>query len=238
MWQFQQGDRRHPRRLPRARHAGRQRQRQLLQRDRGPQHPADADDRAWSACSTTSSAHLTPWCEGARATSIVLLGRTREELGGSEYLAVRPRPGARRAAVDRPRGREAPAPRSCLAAAQERLAALGARRRRGRPRGGARRVLASAARGARRARRRSSGGIRADALLFGESQSRMLVVACAASTSAAAARARAPRRTCRSRCSARCAAGSLVDRRPGRRLPIEPRASAGGARSSGALAVG
>ena len=55
----------------------------------------------------------------------------------------------------------------------ERLAALGARRRRGRARGGARRVLLRRPRlGARvgtRARR-----LRADALLFGESQSRML----------------------------------------------------------------
>ena len=110
MWQFQQAVARHPRRVRRARDAGGQRQRQLLQRDRGPGDPADADHRAWWVCSRTSRRTSRQWFK-AEGDVIVLLGRTREELGGSEYLAVAPRPGARRAAVDRSRGREAAAAR-------------------------------------------------------------------------------------------------------------------------------
>ena len=82
------GRRRHRRRLPRARRADHRRQRQPLQRDRraGAIYPTptigvvglleDAD-------------HVVPAAFRGRGDDVILLGETRAELGGSEYLTVR-----------------------------------------------------------------------------------------------------------------------------------------------------
>jgi len=103
---------------------------------------------------------------------IVLLGRTREELGASEYLAALH--GVVRGAppwIDLEA--EKRLHRLCLDAAQERLLRsahdVGA--------GGLAVALAECSFGGPRhgARIALEGGIRADALLFGESQSRMLL---------------------------------------------------------------
>ena len=119
--------------------AGRQRQRQLLQRDRRPGDSADADHRHGRACSKTIEHHATQWFK-TEGDVIVLLGRTREELGGSEYLALAARHGPRRAAVDRSGGREARA--AALPGGDHRgPGPLGTRRRRRRAGGGAGGVL-------------------------------------------------------------------------------------------------
>ena len=106
----------------------------------------------------------------------MLLGETRDELGGSEWLAVR-------------RGLEAGAPPSVDLAHERRLQRLLADDDRARvscarahdvaqrrPRGRARGVRLHGTRGrAHRLPRRAAGGIRADAQLFGESTGRVLV---------------------------------------------------------------
>ena len=79
---------RHQRRLPRAGHAGRERQRVVLQRDRRTCGLSDADGRAWSE----SSSDETDGCEIAfpeAGLDIVLIGETRDELGGSEWQQMR-----------------------------------------------------------------------------------------------------------------------------------------------------
>ncbi len=116
-------------------------------------------------------AHLTPWWK-AEGDVIVLLGRTREELGASEYLAVLH--GLVRGAppwIDLEAERRLH--RLCLAAAEERL-----------PRslhdvaeGGLAVALAECSFGGPGlgVRVDLEQGMRTDALLFGESQSRMLL---------------------------------------------------------------
>jgi phosphoribosylformylglycinamidine synthase subunit PurL len=114
---------------------------------------------------------LTPWWK-AEGDSILLLGRTREEIGGSEYLAV---------VHGQTRGTppwidleaEKRLHRLVLAAAQERLL----RSAHDVAEGGIAVALAECSFAGPRhgARVALEGGIRNDALLFGESQSRMLV---------------------------------------------------------------
>jgi phosphoribosylformylglycinamidine synthase len=114
---------------------------------------------------------LTPWWK-AEGDAIVLLGRTREELGGSEYLAT---------IHGQTRGTppwidleaEKRLHRLVLAAAQERLL----RSAHDVAEGGLAVALAECSfAGARLGVRVAlEGGMRTDALLFGESQSRMLV---------------------------------------------------------------
>jgi phosphoribosylformylglycinamidine synthase len=115
--------------------------------------------------------YLTPWWK-AEGDTIVLLGRTREELGGTEYLAVVH--GQTRGAppwIDLEAERRLH--RVVLAAAQERLL----RSAHDVAEGGLAVALAECSFGGARlgARVALEGGIRTDALLFGESQSRMLV---------------------------------------------------------------
>ena len=138
-----------------------------------------------------------------RATSIVLLGRTREELGGSEYLAVVHRLVPRHAAVDRSRGREAPAPRG---ARRRRTSGCCARRTTS-PRAGSRWRSPSAASagprlGARvaleRGMRRRRAAVRREPVAHAG-------VACGAQHLDPPARARAARGRAAARCSARCA---------------------------------
>jgi phosphoribosylformylglycinamidine synthase len=116
-------------------------------------------------------AHITPWWK-AEGDQIVLLGRNRDELGASEYLAV-------------VHGRVRGAPpwidleaekrlhRLCLTAAHERLL----RSAHDVGEGGLAVALAECSFGGPGlgVRVAPERGIRADALLFGESQSRMLV---------------------------------------------------------------
>jgi phosphoribosylformylglycinamidine synthase len=114
---------------------------------------------------------LTPWWK-AEGDVVLLLGRTREELGGSEYLAV---------LHGQTRGTppwidleaEKRLHRVVLAAAQERLL----RSAHDVAEGGLAVALAEGSFGGSRlgVRVALEGGIRTDALLFGESQSRMLV---------------------------------------------------------------
>jgi phosphoribosylformylglycinamidine synthase len=114
---------------------------------------------------------LTPWWK-AEGDVVLLLGRTREELGGSEYLAV---------IHGQTRGTppwidleaEKRLHRVVLAAAQERLL----RSAHDVAEGGLAVALAECSFGGSRhgARVTLEGGMRTDALLFGESQSRMLV---------------------------------------------------------------
>jgi phosphoribosylformylglycinamidine synthase len=114
---------------------------------------------------------LTPWWK-AEGDAILLLGRTREELGGSEYLAV---------LHGQTRGTppwidleaEKRLHRLVLAATQERLL----RSAHDVAEGGLAVALAECSFGGSRLGLRVTleGGIRMDALLFGESQSRMLV---------------------------------------------------------------
>jgi len=116
-------------------------------------------------------AHLTPWWK-AEGDVIVLLGRTREELGGSEYLAVLH--GLVRGAppwIDLET--EKRLQRLCLAAAAERLL----RSAHDVAEGGLAVALAECSFGGEGlgARITVESGMRADALLFGESQSRMVV---------------------------------------------------------------
>jgi phosphoribosylformylglycinamidine synthase len=118
-----------------------------------------------------AEAHVTPWWK-AEGDVVLLLGRTREELGGSEYLAVVH--GVVRGAppwIDLET--EKRLHRLCLTAAHERLL----RSAHDVGEGGLAVALAECSfggpgLGARIALER---GIRTDALLFGESQSRMLV---------------------------------------------------------------
>jgi len=115
--------------------------------------------------------YLTPWWK-SEGDAIVLLGRTREELGGSEYLAV---------VHGQTRGTppwidlesERRLHRVVLAAVQERLL----RSAHDVAEGGLAVALAECSFGGSRlgARVALEGGMRTDALLFGESQSRMLV---------------------------------------------------------------
>ena len=75
---------RHQRRLPRARHAGRLRQRVVLQRDRGTRGLSDADGRHGRhprARRRSAAACASPQA----GLDIILLGETRDELGGSEW---------------------------------------------------------------------------------------------------------------------------------------------------------
>src|SRR5438445_1279952 len=116
-------------------------------------------------------AHLTPWWK-AEGDVIVLLGRTREELGGSEYLAVLH--GLVRGAppwIDLET--EKRLQRLCLAAAAERLL----RSAHDVAEGGLAVALAECSFGGAGlgVRIALDSGMRADALLFGESQSRMVV---------------------------------------------------------------
>jgi phosphoribosylformylglycinamidine synthase len=114
---------------------------------------------------------LTPWWK-AEGDVVLLLGRTREELGGSEYLAV---------VHGMTRGTppwidleaEKRLHRLILLAAQERLL----RSAHDVAEGGLAVALAECSFGGSRhgVRVTLEGGIRTDALLFGESQSRMLV---------------------------------------------------------------
>jgi phosphoribosylformylglycinamidine synthase subunit PurL len=115
--------------------------------------------------------HLTPWWK-TEGDVIVLLGRTREELGGSEYLSVVH--GLVRGAppwIDLEA--EKRLHRLCLAGAQERLL----RSAHDVAEGGLAVALAECSFGGPMlgARVAIERGMRADALLFGESQSRMLV---------------------------------------------------------------
>ena len=115
--------------------------------------------------------YLTPWWK-AEGDVIVLLGRTREEIGGSEYLAV---------VHGQTRGTppwidleaEKRLHRLVLQAAHERLL----RSAHDVAEGGLAVALAECSFGGPRlgARVALEGGLRTDALLFGESQSRMLV---------------------------------------------------------------
>ncbi len=114
---------------------------------------------------------LTPWWKG-EGDVIVLLGRTREELGGSEYLAVIH--GMVRGAppwIDL--DTEKRLHRTVLEAAHERLL----RSAKDVGEGGLAVALAECCFGGQRlgARVTLEGGIRRDALLFGESQSRMVI---------------------------------------------------------------
>jgi phosphoribosylformylglycinamidine synthase len=116
-------------------------------------------------------AHITPWWK-AEGDVIVLLGRTREELGGSEYLALVH--GLVRGAppwIDLEA--EKRLHRVCLAAAQERLF----RSAHDVGEGGLAVALAECSFGgpALGVRVSLERGMRTDALLFAESQSRMLV---------------------------------------------------------------
>ena len=116
-------------------------------------------------------AHLTPWWK-AEGDVIVLVGRTREELGASEYLAVVH--GLVRGAppwIDLET--EKRLQRLCLAAAAERLL----RSAHDVAEGGLAVALAECSFGGAGlgARIALDSGMRADALLFGESQSRMVV---------------------------------------------------------------
>jgi len=116
-------------------------------------------------------AHLTPWWK-AEGDVIVLLGRTREELGASEYLAIVH--GLVRGAppwIDLET--EKRLQRLCLAAAAEHLL----RSAHDVAEGGLAVALAECSFGGAGlgARIAVESGMRADALLFGESQSRMLV---------------------------------------------------------------
>jgi phosphoribosylformylglycinamidine synthase len=115
--------------------------------------------------------HLTPWWK-AEGDAIVLLGRTREELGASEYLAVVH--GLVRGAppwIDLEA--EKRLHRVCLDAAQQHLL----RSAHDVGEGGLAMALLECSFGGPGlgARVAVERGIRADALLFGESQSRMLV---------------------------------------------------------------
>jgi len=114
---------------------------------------------------------LTPWWKG-EGDVIVLLGRTREELGGSEYLSVIH--GTVRGAppwIDL--DTEKRLHRVVLEAAQERLL----RSAKDVGEGGLAVALSECCFGGQRlgARVTLEGGIRRDALLFGESQSRMVL---------------------------------------------------------------
>ena len=116
-------------------------------------------------------AHLTPWWR-AEGDVIVLLGRTREELGGSEYLAVLH--GLVRGAppwIDLEA--EKRLHRVCFAAAEERLL----RSLHDVGEGGLAVALAECSFGGPGlgVRVDLEQGVRTDALLFGESQSRMLL---------------------------------------------------------------
>src|SRR5262249_12797832 len=115
--------------------------------------------------------HLTPWWK-AEGDVIVLLGRTREELGASEYLAVLH--GVARGAppwIDLEA--EKRLHRVCLAAVHERLL----RSAHDIAEGGLAVALAECSFGGPGLGFRVAieRGIRTDALLFGESQSRMLL---------------------------------------------------------------
>jgi phosphoribosylformylglycinamidine synthase len=115
--------------------------------------------------------HLTPWWK-AEGDVVVLLGRTREELGGSEYLAVIH--GIVRGVppwIDLEA--EKRLHRLCLAAAEERLL----RSAHDVGEGGLAIALAECSFGGPGlgARLTIEYGMRTDALLFGESQSRMVV---------------------------------------------------------------
>ena len=132
------GDRRHPRRVPRARGPGGERQRELLQRHRRAIDSADADHRHGRASRGRDPVPRSglparrrrdhshrPDARGAR--------RKRIPSDGA-------RPRARRAAVDRPGVREAAADIRTRGGGGRR-APLGARRRRGRALRGPRRML-------------------------------------------------------------------------------------------------
>jgi phosphoribosylformylglycinamidine synthase len=115
--------------------------------------------------------HLTPWWK-AEGDVIVLFGRTREELGASEYLAVIH--GVQRGAppwIDLEAEKRLHA--LCLVAAHERLL----RSAHDIGEGGLAVALAECCFGGPGlgARVAVERGMRTDALLFGESQSRMLV---------------------------------------------------------------
>jgi phosphoribosylformylglycinamidine synthase len=116
-------------------------------------------------------AHLTPWWKG-EGDVVVLLGRTREELGASEYLAT-----VHGLVRGTPPWMDLDAERRLhhmvLTAAQERLL----RSAHDVAEGGLAVALAECSFGEKRlgVRLAFEGGMRADAFLFGESQSRMVV---------------------------------------------------------------
>ena len=76
----------------------------------------------WSACSTPWRAPRRLALRRPRATRSCCSARRREELGGSEWLALRRGLEARRAAARRPRARAAPAPAARRGRCGERLA--------------------------------------------------------------------------------------------------------------------
>ena len=152
------GDPRPRRRLPRARDAGRLRQRLALQRDRRARRSSPRRPSAWSGSSPTP-----PTPSGRRSQdghAIALLGVNTDEMGGSEYLARIHGSSRRRAAAARPRARASPSARACRALVAAHLLALGARLLRRRPRGRARRMLHPAGRPAAPAGRRNRQAFR------------------------------------------------------------------------------
>ena len=190
------GGARHPRRLHGARRAGGQRQRQLLQRDRRAARFRRRRRSRMVGLLDRRRATTPRSGSRARATSIVLLGRTREELGGSEYLARRARHGARHAAVDRPRRSR----RRCSGSACRRSARAWCARRTTSREGGLAVALAecciSGPGEPLGAEIEMEAAIRPDALAVRREPVAHRRVACAASTSAACASWRAPP-TCR-----------------------------------------
>ena len=185
------GHRRHPRRLPRARHAGRERQRQLLQRDRGRRTFRRRRRSPWSACSTTSRRCTHAVVEGrGRRRSCCSAARARSSAAASTWRSSTASVRGAPPWIDLET--EKRLHRVVLAAAQR--AARCARRTTSRE-GGLAVALAECCFGRpapRRPGRRSRAASGADALLFGESQSRMLRLA-APAPPGAAARARPPR---------------------------------------------
>ena len=88
MWQFAEADARPRRRLPRARHPGHRRQRQLLQPDRRRRAINPTPGRRRARCASTTSRRRTPMGFRGRRRRCLLLGETRDELGGSEWAHV------------------------------------------------------------------------------------------------------------------------------------------------------
>ena len=105
----------------------------------GRRDSSDADDRDGRAARRRRATTPPQWFK-SDGDVVVLLGRTREELGGSEYLALAARHRGGHAAVDRSGGRAAGAT-GLPDGHPRRDRAHGARPVGGRPRGGARRSL-------------------------------------------------------------------------------------------------
>ena len=99
------GRRRHERGVRSARHPGRRRQRELLQRVARRRHRSDARRRRDRADRRARATRRRPRPRAGDA--IVVLGATRPELGGSEWAAVRARRDGGHAAGRRSRGARA-----------------------------------------------------------------------------------------------------------------------------------